>query len=110
MELRNDGAIEAHMAKMSLAKISSQRELDLLLSGLQNLDLSGQIVYQNSVLKAHGGYCDIFIGRWMAQSTCICTVAVKRLRVHILSERDFAKVGVQTCYDVLSMQLMRADI
>ena len=64
-----------------------------MITSLQHLDLSGQVFSDSAVLDAHGGYCDVFKGRWANQDTVICRIAIKRLRVHILKDRDFAKVS-----------------
>lgn len=65
-----------------------------MMESLRQLEwnLSGQIFPDSSVLEAHGGYCDVYIGKWIRQGAIICRVAVKRLRVHISSDRELAKV------------------
>ena len=78
---------------MSLTIDSSRNELDAILAKLRYLDVSEEIVYESSLMKAHGGYCDIFIGWWVNRGRRICRVAIKRLRVQLYRERDFAKVG-----------------
>lgn len=82
---------------MSSSSSSSRRsweeELNAMLASLRHLDHSGQILSDSTVLKAHGGYCDVFMGRWIREGTVIYQVAIKRLRVHILKDRDFAKVS-----------------
>ncbi|KAI5119303.1 hypothetical protein M0805_008218 [Coniferiporia weirii] len=70
---------------------SSKDALHSMLANLQHLNLTDQIQNDSPVLKAHGGYCDVFIGRWLRNGECIYKVAIKRLRVHIQSDRDFAK-------------------
>ena len=67
-----------------------------MVSNLRHLDLSEQILSDSLVLKAHGGYCDVFVGRWIRQGRVLCRVAIKRLRVYILQDRDFAKVSCLT--------------
>lgn len=68
-------------------------ELHSMLANLQHLNLTSQIQYDSPVLKAHGGYCDVFEGRYLRYGECIYKVAIKRLRVHIKSDRDFAKAS-----------------
>lgn len=72
---------------------SSEDELNSMIASLQHLDLGGHIFSDSPVLKAHGGYCDVFIGRWMRDGVCIYKVAIKRLRVHVHRDRDFARVS-----------------
>lgn len=72
------------------AAASSTSPLHQILSKLTHLDLTGQVVYDNSVIKAHGGYCDVFLGEYTSFPGK--KVAVKRLRIHTQSERDFGKV------------------
>lgn len=67
-----------------------------MMLNLRHLDLSGQILSDGPILKAHGGYCDVFIGRWMREGVAIRRVAIKRLRVHILMDRDFTEVSQLT--------------
>lgn len=62
-----------------------------ILAKLTHLDLAGKITYDNSTIKAHGGYCDVFLGEYAAISPNI-KVAVKRLRIHAQGSHDFAKV------------------
>ncbi|KAL5513537.1 hypothetical protein ACEPAH_3936 [Sanghuangporus vaninii] len=62
-----------------------------MLSNRPHLNLSAEIQFDEPVLKAHGGFCDVFQGRWISQGVCIYKVAIKRLRVHIQTDRDFAK-------------------
>lgn len=68
-----------------------------MITNLQHLDLSGHIFSDSPVLKAHGGYCDVFIGRWMKEGISIYKVAIKRLRVHVQRDRDFARVSSVLC-------------
>lgn len=76
------------------ATITSNKEkLRKYLDSLKYFDLTGSIEIQDVAKNAHGGYCDVFIGHCSQPNTGILLkVAIKRLRVHILSERDFAKV------------------
>lgn len=76
------------------ATITSNKEkLRKYLDSLKYFDLTGSIEIQDVAKNAHGGYCDVFIGHCLQPNTGILLkVAIKRLRVHILSERDFAKV------------------
>ncbi|KAL5492783.1 hypothetical protein ACEPAI_4231 [Sanghuangporus weigelae] len=70
---------------------SSKDVLRTMLSNRPHLNLSDEIQFGKPVLKAHGGFCDVFQGRWISQGVCIYKVAIKRLRVHIQTDRDFAK-------------------
>ena len=82
---------------MSSSSDSSRRswkeELNARLASLRHLDHSGQILSDRIVLKAHSEYCDVSIGRWIKEGTVIYQVAIKRLRINILKDRDFAKVS-----------------
>ena len=77
--------------------------LDGILSSLAHLDLTDRIQYHGAVMKAHGGYCDVFIGTadldeshaLRPKRRGLATVAIKRLRVHVQSEKDFAKVRLR---------------
>lgn len=63
--------------------------LDGLLSKLRHIDLSGEIVDVRPVFKGFGASCDVFVGfcRPIRKK-----VAVKRLRVFMSREEEFAKV------------------
>lgn len=82
----------------SSASISKNNEkmLRSLLDSMAHLNLTGQIELEGPAKNAHGGYCDMFIGYIKGPKASRYTrrnkVAIKRLRVHILAERDFAKV------------------
>ena len=72
--------------------------LNTILSDVRHLNLTGHVYLDDTVMTAHGGYCDVFVGRYFESKTNQITfkalkVAIKRLRVHLQSERDFAKVG-----------------
>lgn len=69
----------------------SQVDLGHLLETLRSVNLSNDIFDQNVFLDAHGGYCDIFTAKSKRHGDM--TVAVKRLRVHILHNKDASKVS-----------------
>ncbi|KAL5522769.1 hypothetical protein ACEPAG_8787 [Sanghuangporus baumii] len=81
-------------------KARSSKALDGVLSTLAHLDLTDRIQYHGAVMKAHGGYCDVFVGSadldeshaLRPKRRGLITVAIKRLRVHIQSDKDFAKL------------------
>ncbi|KAL5481088.1 hypothetical protein ACEPAI_10029 [Sanghuangporus weigelae] len=81
-------------------KARSSKALDGVLSTLAHLDLTERIQYHGAVMKAHGGYCDVFVGSadldeshaLRPKRRGLITVAIKRLRVHIQSDKDFAKL------------------
>ena len=81
---------------MSTSSTSSYRswkeELEAKIVSLRNYNLSGQIVFEDTISKARGGYCDVYVGRWTRQGRVVYRVAIKNLRVHILQDRDFVKV------------------
>ncbi|EJC99226.1 kinase-like protein [Fomitiporia mediterranea MF3/22] len=74
---------------------------------LAHLDLTRHVKYDSAVMKAHGGYCDVFVGTanipvsekdrdfvpaaGSAEQRHLVKVAIKRLRVHIQTERVFAR-------------------
>ncbi len=66
-------------------------DLNAFLEGLHDLDLSNDISDETPYLSAHGGYCDIFTAKSRKHGDI--TVAVKRLRVHILHNKDASKVS-----------------
>lgn len=63
-----------------------------LLASLKHLDLTGYITREEGAKDAHGGYCDVYVGYYLHRNGKCIKVAIKRLRVHILAERNFAKV------------------
>lgn len=63
-----------------------------LLTSLKHLDLTGCITKEEGAKDAHGGYCDVYVGYYLHRNGKRIKVAIKRLRVHILAERNFAKV------------------
>ncbi|KAI5119138.1 hypothetical protein M0805_005217, partial [Coniferiporia weirii] len=77
----------------------SEDALGRVLSKLRYLDLTGRVVSECAVMKAHGGYCDIFVG---SLSPVLfgqkIKVAIKRLRVCLHNERTLAKVFVKEIY------------
>ncbi|KLO14143.1 kinase-like protein [Schizopora paradoxa] len=64
-------------------------QLNRLLDGLRNIDLSGNIVEETPHLQASGGYCDVFIAKSRKHGNI--AVAVKRLRFHIFRDKDASK-------------------
>lgn len=71
-----------------------------LLPRLRHLDLTRYVWYESLSVRAHGGYCDVFAGqlstiyrtdRWALGSNTV-KVAIKRLRVQLGKDRNFAKV------------------
>ena len=79
-----------------LGEVVSPDPLQSLLESLRHLNLTGLVVREGPVTGAFGGYCDMFYGVMMLIPSGGLMrekkVAIKRLRVHILQERDFAKV------------------
>ena len=74
------------------ALISGQRTDPLMeiLLDLLDLDLTGSIVLEDTIMKKHGGYCDVFQGRTPKGTL----VAVKRLRVILQDDPKFTKVRI----------------
>ncbi|KAH8116148.1 kinase-like protein, partial [Phellopilus nigrolimitatus] len=76
---------------------NSKDALRNILAKLSHLDLTGRVSPEGSMMKAHGGYCDVFIGT--ASSLLLglpppsrsVKVAIKRLRVHLMDEQNLAK-------------------
>jgi hypothetical protein len=62
-----------------------------VLSQHSHLDLTEKIELVDQVIRGHGGYSDVYYGRFVTGGTY---VAVKRLRVHIQKERQLSKA----CY------------
>ncbi|KAI5121784.1 hypothetical protein M0805_009595 [Coniferiporia weirii] len=80
---------------------NSEDALGRVLSKLGHLDLTGRIVTECSVMNAHGGYCDIFIGSLntdLSGYSGKIKVAIKRLRVNLHNDRDLTKVFVKELY------------
>ena len=79
-----------------LGEMVSPDPLQSLLESLRHLNLTGLVVREGPVTGAFGGYCDMYYGMivWLPSGGTMGQkkVAIKRLRVHILQERDFAKV------------------
>lgn len=73
------------------------------ITDLRHLDLSGRVLYDSPILKAHGGYCDVFTGRLMNEGVCSYNVAIKRVRVHVQRDKDFARVSSTLCYISFSL-------
>ena len=59
-----------------------------VLRRLPHLDLSGMVTVHGAFMTASGGNADVFIGH--LQDT---KVAIKRIRVHLSQNRDFAKAS-----------------
>ena len=77
------------MTSSSSSEASRQALRDLL-DGRRDLDLSSDVYDESLYLQAHGGYSDVFRGRSRKHGV---DVAIKRLRVHIMADKDVAKVG-----------------
>lgn len=78
-----------------------------MVSNLRRLNLlERQTFCDGPILKAHGGYCDVFIRRCIRQGIVLCWVAIKRFRVQIMNDRDFVKVSCLT-RDRVYVRLMR---
>ena len=79
----------------------SSRALNSILSALARLDLTDLVQQNGEAMKANGGYCDVFTGTAVLDENCelrpkrcgLVKLAIKRLRVHVLCDRNFAKVG-----------------
>lgn len=78
-------------------------DLSLLLATLQGFDLSNDIFDQSVYLDAHGGYCDVFTAKSRRHGNM--TVAVKRLRVHILRNEEASKVSYFTPFFVSAFNI-----
>ena len=84
------------------------------LSKLKHLDKTGLVIYDSADMHAHGGYCDVFVGRIskkhldpvyskiivedQLETESDIKIAIKRLRVHILNDQDFMKVNLTGSY------------
>lgn len=68
----------------------SNTALQDLLRDLRDLNLSEDIYDESQFLQAHGGYSDVFVGKCRKYEGM--RVAIKRLRVHIMKNKDIAKV------------------
>jgi hypothetical protein len=55
-----------------------------------HLDLTKEIELVDDVIRGHGGYSDVYYGRFVMGGKY---VAIKRLRVHIQKERQLVKAG-----------------
>lgn len=73
---------------MSVTASEDPNPLMEVLLTLMDLDLTGSIMLEDTVMKRHGGYSDVFQGR-MANGAL---VAVKRLRVYLQDDPKFTKV------------------
>lgn len=78
-------------------------DLSLLLATLRGFDLSNDIFDQSVYLDAHGGYCDVFTAKSKRHGNM--TVAVKRLRVHILRNEEASKVSYSIYLFVSSLKI-----
>ena len=84
---------------------TNEEKLRLELSKLAHLNKTGRVSKEDSAIHAHGGFCDVFIGKIgrdnldqrisVEQPGPEIKVAIKRLRVHIYHEHDFLKVIIQ---------------
>ena len=76
-------------------KLDSVHVLRSILAKLKHLDLTGKIRFESAVMKTHGGYADVFLGFATLdrpEASKEVKVAIKRLRIHIQGDSDFAKV------------------
>ncbi|KAI5119139.1 hypothetical protein M0805_005218 [Coniferiporia weirii] len=90
---RNNPQDEA--VSTSLISESLENSLHKVLSKLGHLDLTGRVVLVSAVAKAHGGYCDIFIGNFSPiypGHAWKVKVAIKRLRILLYDDRMFTKL------------------
>lgn len=69
----------------------SNGKLSLFLRRLRDIDLSGDLYDESVYLNAHGGNCDVFTAKYRKHGNIM--VAVKRIRVHILHNKDASKVS-----------------
>lgn len=82
----------ARVERTQAAAHGGKDTLQDLLASLKHLDLTGCITKEEGAKDAHGGYCDVYVGYYLHRNGKRIKVAIKRLRVHILAERNFAKV------------------
>lgn len=84
----------SNVAVVIRRKADSAQVLRTILAKLKHLDLTGKIRFESAVMKTHGGYADVFIGYVDSEfeESGEVKVAVKRLRIHIQGDSDFAKV------------------
>lgn len=85
------------VAVVARSKADSAHVLRSILARLKHLDLTGKIRFESAVMKTHGGYADVFIGYAaleveLDRESEEVKVAIKRLRIHIQGDSDFAKV------------------
>ena len=71
---------------------ASRRALHELLKDLCDIDLTDDIYDEGPFLEAHGGYSDVFAGKSRKHGATV--LAIKRLRVHIMKNKDVFKVRV----------------
>ncbi|KAI5121112.1 hypothetical protein M0805_002785 [Coniferiporia weirii] len=75
--------------------------LQRLLARIAHLNLTGKIRDVSPVMKAYGGYSDIFTGYCSvvtSDGNGILKVAIKRLRVHTMGDEKFQKKLVKELY------------
>lgn len=70
---------------------ASADQLRAVLAELTRLNLTKSLATEELIHKAGGGYCDVFIG-YVRRGSSRVKVAVRKLRTHIMSDRDFLKV------------------
>ena len=73
-------------------RIGYDAELGAMLDGLQDLNMSDDIYEEAPFISAHGGQCDIFKAK--SRKHRDIAVAVKRLRLHALDNKNASKVCV----------------
>ena len=83
------GALQGRQCSTESARI-----LKSILERLKDYDLEGKLRLESVVMKTHGGYADVFIGYMRRGGVSLeeIKVAVKRLRIHVQGDADFAKV------------------
>ena len=69
-----------------------RRVFRALVDRLSHLNLTDRIEQRTGDQVAHGGFCDVFVGKSHAHGGI--TVAIKRLRVHVLTDAEAAKVTI----------------
>lgn len=72
----------------------SAEALAAMPTSITHLNMTKHVVYNNAVLKAHGGFCDIFLGQYIVPPFGDRKkVALRRIRLRFKVRRDSAKVS-----------------
>jgi hypothetical protein len=77
--------MNAERATMGLTATTSR-----ILSQNSHLDLTNRIEFVDQVVRGHGGYSDVYYGRFVEDDRY---VAIKQLRVHIQKEQQLSNVS-----------------